>query len=62
MWQGLQTITDYKDTPNHEVPSDAELPNELNASYALFDEYKAVPCVKVMFFWITVCSRSPWQM
>lgn len=27
VWQGLQTITDYKGKSSHELPSDAELPN-----------------------------------
>jgi hypothetical protein len=39
MWQCLQMITDYKGKPSHEMLSDAELPNELNAVYARFEEY-----------------------
>ena len=31
MWQSLQTITDYKGKPSRELPSDACLPDELNA-------------------------------
>ena len=34
MWQGLQTITDYKGKPNCELPSDTSLPDGLNAFYA----------------------------
>ena len=50
MWQGLQTITDYKMIPSHELPSDAELPNELNVFYALFEEYITLPCAKASIF------------
>jgi hypothetical protein len=34
MWQDLKTITDYKGKPSRELPSDANLPEELNAIYA----------------------------
>ena len=34
MWQGLKTVTDYKGKPSCELPSDASLPDELNAFYA----------------------------
>jgi hypothetical protein len=37
MWQGIQTIMDYKGKPSHELPSDASLPDELNAFYARFE-------------------------
>ena len=30
MWQGLKTITDYKGKPSRELPSDVNLPDELN--------------------------------
>ena len=46
MWQGLQMTTDYKGKPNHQMPSDAELPNELNTCYARFEEYNTESCVK----------------
>ena len=29
MWQGLQTITNYKGKPSHELPSDASLPDQM---------------------------------
>jgi hypothetical protein len=35
MWQGLQTITDYKGKPSRELPNEVSLPGELNAFYAL---------------------------
>ena len=35
MWQGLQTITDYKGKHSCELPSDAGLPDEQNHFYAL---------------------------
>jgi hypothetical protein len=37
MWQGLQTITDYKGKHSRELPSDTSLPDELNYFYARFD-------------------------
>ena len=37
MWQGLKTIPDYKGKPRREVPSNASLPDELNAFYARFE-------------------------
>ena len=36
MWQGLQTITDYKGKHSHELPSDTRLPDKLNYFYARF--------------------------
>ena len=32
MWQGLQTITDYKGKHSRKLPSDKSLPDELNLS------------------------------
>jgi hypothetical protein len=37
MWQGLQTITDYKGKHSRELPSDTRLPVELNNFYARFE-------------------------
>ena len=37
MWQGLQTITDYKGKHSQELPSDTSLPDELNHFYARFE-------------------------
>jgi hypothetical protein len=37
MWQGLQTITDYKGKHSRELPSDMSLPDELNHFYARFE-------------------------
>jgi hypothetical protein len=50
MWQGLQTITDYKGKPRRELPSDAELPYKLKAFYARFEEYNTVSCMKAPVF------------
>ena len=38
MWQGLQTITDYKGKHSSELPSDTSLPDKLNHLYARFEE------------------------
>jgi hypothetical protein len=37
MWQGLQTITDYKGKHSRELPSDTSLPDQLNYFYARFE-------------------------
>uniref|UniRef100_A0A8C7DD60 Sorting nexin C-terminal domain-containing protein n=1 Tax=Oncorhynchus kisutch TaxID=8019 RepID=A0A8C7DD60_ONCKI len=37
MWQGLQTITDYKGKRTRELPSDTSLPKEQNYFYARFE-------------------------
>ena len=37
MWQGLQTITDYKGKHSRELPSDTSLPDDLNYFYAHFE-------------------------
>ena len=34
MWEGLRTITDNKGKPRCDLPSDASLPDGLNAFYA----------------------------
>ena len=46
MWQGLKTNTDYKGKPKHELPSDASLPDELNAFYALFQASNSEACMR----------------
>ncbi|XP_071229452.1 uncharacterized protein [Salvelinus alpinus] len=37
MWQGLQTITNYKGKPSRELPTDTSLLDKLNAFYACFE-------------------------
>jgi hypothetical protein len=46
MWQGLKTVTDYKGKPSHELPSDASLPDELNAFYARFGASNTEACMR----------------
>jgi hypothetical protein len=46
MWQGLQTITDYKGKPSRELPSDVSLPDELNAFYARFEASNTESCMR----------------
>jgi hypothetical protein len=46
LWQGLKTITDYKGKPRHELPSDASLPDELNAFYARFEASNTEACTR----------------
>ena len=45
MWQGLQTITDYKGKPSLEMPSDVSLPDELKAFYSHFELSNTEPCM-----------------
>jgi hypothetical protein len=46
MWQGLQTITDYKGKPSRKQPSDASLPDELYAFYVRFEASNTEPCMR----------------
>ena len=46
MWQGLQTITDYKGKSSPKLPSDASLPNKLNAFYARFEARNTEACMR----------------
>ena len=46
MWQGLKTITDNKGKPRRELPSDASLPDELNAFYARFEASNTEACTR----------------
>jgi hypothetical protein len=45
MWQGLQTIRDYKGKHSRELPSDTSLPDELNYFYARFEANKTETCM-----------------
>ena len=53
MWQGLQTITDYKGKSSCVVPTKASLPEELNIFYARFEADNTESSRK------TRCSRRP---
>ena len=46
MWQGLNTITDYKGKPRRELPSDASIPDELNSFYACFEASNTEACMR----------------
>jgi hypothetical protein len=46
MWQGLQTITDYKGKHSRELPSDTSLPDELNHVYARFEASNTEACMR----------------
>ena len=45
MWQSLQTITDYKGKPSHELPNDISLPGELNDFYVRFEASNNEACI-----------------
>jgi hypothetical protein len=46
MWQGLQTITDYKGMHSRELPSDKSLPDELNHFYDHFEASNIEECMR----------------
>ena len=46
MWQGLQTITDYKGKQSRELPSDTSLPDELSHFYARFEASNTEACMR----------------
>ena len=46
MWQGLQTITDYKGKHSRELPSDTSLPENLNLFYARFEASNTEACMR----------------
>jgi hypothetical protein len=46
MWQGLKTIKDYKGKPRRKLPSDASLPDELNAFYARCEASNTEACMR----------------
>ena len=47
MWQGMQTITDYKVKHSCELPSDTSLPDELN-KYARFKASNTATCMRAL--------------
>ena len=46
MWQGLQTITDYKGKHSRELHSDTSLPDKLNYFYARFEANNYEKCMR----------------
>ena len=46
MWQGLQTITDYKGKHSCELPSDTSLPDKLYHFYARFEASNTEACMR----------------
>ena len=46
MWQGLQTITDYKGKHSRELHSDTSLPDELHYFYARFEANNTETCMR----------------
>ena len=46
MWQGLQTIKDYKGKHSRELHSDTSLPDELNHFYARFEARNTESCMR----------------
>jgi hypothetical protein len=46
IWQGLQTITDYKGKHSRELPSDTSQQDELNYFYACFEASNIETCMR----------------
>ena len=46
IWQGLQTITDYKGKHSRELPSDTSLPHKLKYFYAHFKANNTETCMR----------------
>ena len=46
VWQGLQTITDYKGKHSRELPNDTSLPDKLNPFYARFEASNTEACMR----------------
>ena len=46
MWQGLQTIADYKGKHSRELPSDTSLPDKLNNFYARYKASNTETCMR----------------
>ena len=46
MWQGLQTITDYKGKHSQELPSDTSRPDKLKYFYASFEANNTETCMR----------------
>ncbi|KAK6293853.1 hypothetical protein J4Q44_G00361790 [Coregonus suidteri] len=55
MWQGLQTITDYKWKSSHVVNTDVSHPDKLNTFFARFEDNTVPPTQPT-----TKDSTSPW--
>ena len=45
MWQGLETITDYKGKHSQELPIEMNLPHKLNYFYARFEASNTETCM-----------------
>ena len=46
MWQGWQTITDYKRKQSRKLPSDRSLSDEINYLYARFEASSPEACLR----------------
>ena len=46
MWQGLQTIMEYKGKPSRELPRDTSLQDEQNYFYACFEASNTEACMR----------------
>jgi hypothetical protein len=46
MWQGLQTITDYKEKQCRKLPSDMSIPDELKYIYSHFKASNTEACMR----------------
>ena len=51
MWQGLQTITDYKGKTSHATATDVLLPGKLNIFFARFEDNTATDAASYQGLW-----------
>jgi aminoglycoside/choline kinase family phosphotransferase len=58
MWQGLQTITDYKGKHSRELPSATSLPDELKYFYARFEANNTETCTRAPAVLEDLCDHS----
>jgi hypothetical protein len=57
MWQGLQTIADYKRKTSHIVETDALLPDKINTFFAHFEDNSATDKASYQGLWALLRSR-----
>jgi hypothetical protein len=56
LWQGLQTITDYKEKHGCELPSGTSLPDKLHYFYALFEA--SIEVTETVFEATETCMKA----
>ena len=57
MWQGLQTITNYKQKTSHVADTDVLLPDKLNTFFARFEDNTVPPTRPAKNCGLLLCGR-----